>query len=160
LGVQAANDIAISTAMLAQLKRLLEPCYKALYPRGPLGGNVLHKPPYNLGPKGFTPGFSDDSLSAEDLNPLGPELEPLGFKLLAHAGVYVYRDPEVLVMLLRVMKHELLFFGGMAPPEWQQQQQQGNAEKVSQVGFAGGCMFLFPDVVRSSSSSSKFDVLI
>eukprot|EP00882_Tetradesmus_deserticola_P024929 GHRQ01027297.1.p1 GENE.GHRQ01027297.1~~GHRQ01027297.1.p1 ORF type:complete len:443 (+),score=191.01 GHRQ01027297.1:63-1331(+) len=139
LGVQAANDIAISTAMLAHLNRLLEPCYKALYPKGPLGGNVMHKPPYNLGPKGFSPGFSDDSknpgISPDALTPRGPELEPLGYKLLEHAGVYVYRDPEVLVMLLRVLKHELLFYGGMVPPEWlqQQQQQQTNADKVLQV---------------------------
>uniref|UniRef100_A0A383V3G1 Uncharacterized protein n=1 Tax=Tetradesmus obliquus TaxID=3088 RepID=A0A383V3G1_TETOB len=138
LSVQAANDIAISTAMLAHLKRLLEPCYKALYPKGPLGGNILHKTPYNLGPKGFaSSGFRGDSqnpaLSAEALTPRGPELEPLGFKLLEHAGAYVYRDPEVMVMLLRVLQHELLFYGGLAPQEWQHQQQQVNTDKVAQV---------------------------
>jgi hypothetical protein len=151
--VQAANDIAISTAMLAHLKRLLEPCYKTLYPKGPLGGNILHTPPYNLGPKGFGPGFSSDSQNPgpgpEALKPRGPELEPLGYKLLEHAGVYVYRDPEVLVMLLRVLQHELLFYSGMVPPEWQQQQQQQqqvNAEKVSQVG--GG---VFPSLAARLS---------
>eukprot|EP00879_Flechtneria_rotunda_P007309 GHRR01007667.1.p1 GENE.GHRR01007667.1~~GHRR01007667.1.p1 ORF type:complete len:1185 (+),score=472.31 GHRR01007667.1:1197-4751(+) len=137
LGVQAVNNLAICTALLAQLKTLFEPIYKALYPKGPLGGSVLDRPPYSHSSRGS----NGKNLSQQQQHPgqpcpaPGPELDPVAYTLLQHVGVYVHRDAEVLVMMLRVLKHELVFYGGLCLQYWMQQPsvQQVHRDKVAQV---------------------------
>eukprot|EP00775_Hariotina_reticulata_P014578 gene14578-14707_t len=75
LGVQAANEPAVSAALLAHLKTLLQPAYEALYPLGALGGNVLDKPPYRAV-------FSGSSSSSAALPPApGPALNPVVYEV-------------------------------------------------------------------------------
>jgi hypothetical protein len=112
LGVQAANESAVSSALLSYLKTLLQPVFNALYPQGALGGNLLDKPPYRALLNGSTASSSSTSL----LTARGPALDPRVFELLSHLKVYSYREPEVFMMLLRVLKHELAFYGGMLLP--------------------------------------------
>eukprot|EP00878_Enallax_costatus_P021348 GHUV01022597.1.p1 GENE.GHUV01022597.1~~GHUV01022597.1.p1 ORF type:complete len:618 (+),score=120.07 GHUV01022597.1:691-2544(+) len=124
-GVQATNDLDTSRHVLSHLKSLLTPTYTSLYPKGPLGGNVLKRPPYSTA---GNPGRTPQALPAP-----GPELDPLVHQLLEHLGAYVYRDTEIVVMLLRVLQHELVFYGGMRPLGWPVAQQGVDSSKVEQV---------------------------
>lgn len=121
-GVQATNDVGTSKLVLAQIKNLLAPVYTALYPKGVLAGSVLKRPPYSTG------GSPSQPLTAP-----GPELSALSYQLLEHLGVYVYRDFETLLMLVRVLQHEVTFFGGLTPLGWHVAKQAVNGAKVAQV---------------------------
>lgn len=123
--MQATNDLDTSKYVLSHLKTLLTPVYSALYLKGALGGNVLKRPPYSTaGNPGRTP---------QALPPPGPELDFLAYQLLERLGVYVYRDLEVVVILIRVLQHELVFYGGMRPLGWPAAQHGVNSSKVEQV---------------------------
>lgn len=125
LGVQVSNDLDTSKHVTAHLKALLTPVYSSLYPKGALGGNVLKRPPYSTG--------GSAGRTTQALQPPGPQLDALAYQLLEHLGVYVYRDMEVVVMLLRVLHHELIFYGGMKPVGWTIAKQGVDSDKVAQV---------------------------
>lgn len=96
LGIDPANDRAVSAAMLTHVKALLEPTHAALAPNGPLGGNPLD----NIVPRPSTtpwdppsgPGARNKGAEgAGPLQPLGPAVDPLALRLLGYLGVHAYR---------------------------------------------------------------------